>query len=645
MHHPYPLWKYGLILVLLIFGIIYALPNLYVDLPALQVSSTQDHVLLDDALKNKINSALEASHLRPSSTKISLDGKWVLVFSNTDDQAAAEEVLKTVLGDNAAYTVTLYLMPTTPSWLSALGAAPMRLGLDLRGGVNFLLAVDVNSVFQQLKTADIKNIALALREERIRYLSLSSEEIGKSPAILLQSRQEEERDKAYEYLSKNYPNYDWTSKNEEGHFLLQGVMRPTQSQVIRQSTLDQSMTILRNRVNELGISEAVVTQQGLDQIAIELPGIQDPAQAKNIIGKTATLAFHLLDTEHDAQEAALTGLIPFGDILAFNEQRQPFLLKEEVILEGSSITNANANFGDQGAEVNIRLSGSAAVSRFNEITAQNVGKLLATLYVETRPIEHSEAGKIITTYKTEQKVINAATITTALGNSFRITGMANMDAASNLALLLRAGALPVPIHIIQERTIGPSLGQKNIDTGLLSIEIGFIAVVLFMAFYYRGFGLMADIALGMNLLLVVAIMSLLGAVLTLPGIAGMVLTVGMAVDANVLIFERIREELRLGLSPQAAIFTGYERALVTIVDANVTTLIVAVILFSLGSGVVKSFAITLTIGLLTSMVTAILGTRALVNLIYGRRSVSKLSIGIKVLAQKTKTKLPEAANS
>jgi preprotein translocase subunit SecD len=644
MQNRYPLWKYVLILALLVFGLIYALPNLYADLPALQISSAQQGVVVDDALKNKITVALQQAHLAPTSQKLLPGASLILTFSSTDQQAAAQEMVKTSLGDDAPYIVALYLMPTTPSWLKLLNANPMRLGLDLRGGVHLLLAVDVNAVFERLAASDIKNIAMSLRSERVRYSGLLPARVEGNQAILLQFRATDDRMNAYKFLTKNYPNYQWTTHDDNDRLVVQGVMAQAQYQEVRQNTLDQSMTILRNRVNELGISEAVVTQQGADQIAIDLPGIQDPAQAQNILGKTATLEFHLVDSENNAQQAAITGIIPQGDIVTFNDQHQAFLLKQDIILEGASISNATSNFGDQGAEVNIRLSGSAAVSHFNQVTAENVGKLLATLYVETRPSEHTIDGKTTTTYKTEKRVINAATITTALGNSFRITGMTNIDAASNLALLLRAGALPVPIHIIQERTIGPSLGQQNIDTGLLSVEIGFGAVVFFMALYYRGFGLMADAALGMNLLLIVAIMSLLGGVLTLPGIAGMVLTVGMAVDANVLIFERIREELRLGSSTQAAIFTGYERALVTIVDANVTTLIVAIVLFSLGSGVVKSFAITLTIGLLTSMITAILGTRALVNLVYGWRAVKQLSIGIKVSPAK-KIIRHEAANS
>lgn len=644
MQNRYPLWKYILILVLLIFGIIFALPNLYADLPALQISSAQQAVPVNETLKNKLTMALQAANLVPTSEEFTTTQSLILTFLNTDQQAAAQEVVKSVLGDDSPYIVALYLMPTTPKWLTDLGAKPMRLGLDLRGGVHFLLAVDIDAVFERMAGTDVKNIALSLRGQHIRYSGLLPVRIEGAQGVSLQFRTTDDRTQAYKYVTKEYPNYQWSVHDDNDHFVLQGVMGQTQYQEIRQNTLDQSMTILRNRVNELGISEAVVTQQGADQIAIDLPGIQDPAQAQNIIGKTATLEFHLVDTANDAQQAAVTGVVPTGDILAFNDQHQAFLLKDDIILEGSAINNATANFGDQGAEVSIQLSGSAAVSRFNKVTAQNVGKLLATLYVETKPIEHKVNDKTVTTYKTEKRVINAATINSALGNSFRITGMSDIEAASQLALLLRAGALPVPIHIIQERTIGPSLGQQNIDKGLLSIEIGFGIVILFMTLYYRVFGLIANAALAMNLLLIVAIMSLLGSVLTLPGIAGMVLTVGMAVDANVLIFERIREELRLGTSPQAAIFVGYEKAFVTIVDANVTTLIVAIVLFSLGSGPVKGFAITLTIGLITSMITAILGTRALVNGLFGWRLMKQLPIGIKVSGVKKAVVHREPAN-
>lgn len=632
MTNRYPLWKYLMLIVLVIFGIIYSLPNLYSDIPAIQISAAEHGVQVTQETQAKASAALEKNQIAfdvvSKADASNLNSKSLFfTFKNIDIQAKAQEVVKTALGDN--YITALYLMPSAPKWLNNIGAKAMRLGLDLRGGVHFLLAVDVDAVFKRLASADLRSVAQELRSDKIRYAGLSPFRTDDAQGILIKFRNNTEMDKAYKLVTKKYTDYQWSRKDEAGKLVLEGSMGEQQFQTIRQNTMDQSMTILRNRVNELGISEAVVTQQGMDQIAVDLPGIQDVAQAQNIIGKTATLEFHLVDSSQSAEQAAMTGVVPADTTLEYNDEKRPFLLEKDIVLQGSSVTNATANYGEQGPEVNIKLSGGAAVTKFNQITAQNVGRLLSVLYVESRPVTHKENGKMVTSYKTEKRVISAARINSALGNSFRITGLSGIEEASTLALLLRAGALPVPIHIAQERTIGPSLGQQNIDKGLASIEIGFILVVIIMALYYRLFGIVANVALAMNLVLIVSIMSILGAVLTLPGIAGMVLTVGMAVDANVLIFERIREELRLGITPQAAIYTGYDRAMTTIIDSNVTTLIVAIVLFSLGSGPVKGFAVTLTIGLMTSMITSIVGTRAIINLIYGNRKIKQLSIGIK----------------
>jgi preprotein translocase subunit SecD len=622
----YPKWKYILLIILIVFGVIYALPNIFGDVPALQISSAERGVVVNEATTQQVTGVLSKASLTSQSMEIKNESLFA-TFSDIDVQAKAQEVVKDALGDD--YTVALYLQPATPGWLSAFGAKPMRLGLDLRGGVHFLLAVDVDAVFKHLATADVKSIAQDLRDKKIRYAGMMPYHTDDEQGLKISFRDAAQRDSALSLLQKNYSDYQWAKDIDDTQYVLQAIMGEAQYQQIRQTTIEQSMTILRNRVNELGISEAVVTQQGADQIAVDLPGIQDVAQAQNIIGKTATLEFHLVDTQADAQRAAMTGVVPAGDQLEYGNEQRPYLLKDDIILQGSSVTNATANYGDQGPEVGIKLAGGSAVTKFNKITAQNVGQPLAVLYVETRPVMREVNGKSVTTYKTEKRVINSATINSALGNSFRITGLDSIQEAGTLALLLRAGALPVPINIIQEQTIGPSLGQQNISKGMLSVEIGFLLVVLFMIVYYRWFGVFADLALVLNLLLIVAVMSILGAVMTLPGIAGIVLTVGMAVDANVLIFERIREELRNGITVQAAIHTGYGRALTTIVDANVTTLIVAIVLFSLGSGAVKGFAITLTIGLITSMITSIFGTRAIVNLVYGNRNVKNLSIGIK----------------
>jgi preprotein translocase subunit SecD len=637
MVNQYSLWKYLLLLLLVVFGLLYALPNLYGDVPAVQISAVNHDQTIDASLEKQVLAELKKAKLNPLSDNIERNSLLVQL-GNTDEQARAQELLKTKLGDQ--YIVALYLMPTTPEWLRAIGANPMRLGLDLRGGVHFLLAVDVDAVFKHQADGDLRNIAADLREERIRYAGLSPFYTDSSQGVHVRFRSQENLTKAFAVAQKKYTDYQW-SEQKEGGFVLTGTLGDAQYQTIRQNTMEQSMVILRNRVNELGISEAVVTQQGQDQIAVDLPGIQDATQAQNIIGKTATLEFHLVDVTEDAYSAASSGVVPANDQLEYKDNT-PYLLDKEIILQGSNITTASSNYGDQGPEVSIRLSGGSAVTKFNKITAQNVGKPMATLYVETKPVEQTIDGKKMTVYKTEKRVINVASINSALGNSFRVTGIESIQQASELALLLRAGALPVPIHIVEERTIGPSLGQQNINKGLLSVEIGFAIVVLFMLVYYRLFGFMANLALGMNLLLIVSIMSILGAVMTLPGIAGIVLTVGMAVDANVLVFERIREELRAGVTPQAAIYSGYGRAMTTIVDANVTTLIVAIVLFSLGSGPVKGFAVTLTIGLITSMITAIFGTRALANLIYGGKTSKKLSIGIK---GKSPITFQEPANS
>lgn len=617
MNNRYPLWKYVLLVALMVFGVIYALPNLYKDVPAVQISAVGRDVVLDVSLENKITAALQTAGIA-FSQMVFRDHSLFIDFSRLDEQTKAQEVLKALLGGED-YIVAIYLMPTAPSWLNVVGAHAMRLGLDLRGGIHFLLGVDIDAVYDHLSAADAKMIAQSLRSELIRYSGIGV--VDKD--ILIHFRDASIRDQAAALLKKEYRDYLWEALDdpEEG-VLLCGSLGQTQIDHIRQNTMDQSMSILRNRVNELGISEAVVTQQGLHQIAVDLPGMQDVAQAQNIIGKTATVEFHLVDTAQTAPDTEV--------VLEYDAHHRPYRLYKDIVLQGAAITGATANFGEQGPEVNIKLSGGLAVTSFNQMTAQNIGKLLAVLYVETHPVSRTENGKTETSYRIEKRIINAAIINSALGNGFRITGLTDIQEASNLALLLRAGALPVPIHFEQERTIGPSLGQQNIDQGLLSVEIGFGLVVLFMAIYYRFFGVVADIALAMNLLLIVAVMSILGFVLTLPGIAGMVLTVGMAVDANVLIFERIREELRLGVPAQSAIYMGYDRAMTTIVDSNLTTLIVALVLFGLGSGPVKGFAITLTIGIVTSMVTSIFGSRAIINLVYGRRRhIQQLSIGIR----------------
>ncbi|OGT67101.1 MAG: protein-export membrane protein SecD [Gammaproteobacteria bacterium RIFCSPHIGHO2_12_FULL_45_9] len=616
-----PIWKYLLIIVVIIAGFIYALPNLYGELPAVQIAVANSSVTVDQQAIDQVKQALQAAHI--SYLKEQHEDRTVLfTFASPDVQLQAKEIIQNVLGEQ--YLVALNLAPTTPAWLKSLGAAPMKLGLDLRGGVHFLLQVDVASVLQQRVEGDLHNIAQALRDERIRYAGVFRHG---ADGITLQFRTPDALGEAYNFVASRYSEFVWTKQSTAGVFSLQGVLMPAAMHQARQETLEQAMNTLRNRVNELGISEAIVQQQGDSRVSVDLPGVQDTAQAKSLIGKTATLEFHMTDVEHDPALVAAGGLTS-ADTHMYDWHGQPVLLKNQVVLRGSSIISARSGFGEDGrANVDVRLSGIGD-SLFTKTTAESIGKPMAVVYVEVKSTPKLVDGKQEISYQTDRRVISVATIQSALGNGFQITGLSSPDEARNLALLLRAGALPAPVTIIEERQVGPSLGKQNIHMGILSVEVGMALVVIFMALYYCVMGFIADLALLLNLVLIVAVLSLLGATLTLPGIAGLVLTMGMAVDANVLIFERIREELRRGLSAQSSIHAGYERAFVTILDANITTLIVMMILFSMGSGVVKGLAITVTIGLITSMFTAITGTRALVNLLYGRRTVKRISIGM-----------------
>lgn len=616
-----PWWKSVLVAAVIVIGFIYAAPNLFGEDPAVQISPANAAVPLDNEIANKINKALQVAAV-PYQNWQWENRSLLWRFASTDVQLKAKEVIQQTLGDN--YLVALNLARSTPAWLKALGANPMKLGLDLRGGVHFLLQVDINSVLKQRINGDLRSISQLLREEHIRYSGFSRDNAN---TLMIQFRAVDALENAYHLVSQRFPEFLWVKNTENNALVLKGTLDPVALQHLNQDTLEQTMSTMRNRVNELGVSEAVVQQQGASRVAIDLPGIQNTTEAKNILGKTATLEFHLVDTEHDAQ--SVVGNLAPPDTRLYNDNGRPVLLKNEIILRGSSITSATSGVGEDGrASVDVRLGGGGE-NLFTKVTAENIGKPMAVLYVEVKSEPKIENGKPVITYHTEQRVISIATIQSALGNSFQITGLVSQDEARTLALLLRAGALPAPVTYIEEREVGPSLGKQNIHMGVLSVEVGFILVVLFMAFYYGVMGLIADLALGMNLVLIVAILSLLGATLTLPGIAGMVLTVGMAVDANVLIFERIREEIRNGMGIQGSIHAGYERALITIIDANVTTLLVAIVLFSLGSGAVKGFAVTLTIGLITSMFTAITGTRVLVNALYGgRASVKRISIGM-----------------
>lgn len=621
MQNRYPLWKNLMLIALFILGLIYAIPSFFGNDPSIQIRGKNTTAVTQQVMQQAAQ-VLKQNNLTYLSMNLEKDG-GLIRFANTETQLKARDELNVTFGNK--YTVALNLATRTPKWLLDLGAEPMKLGLDLRGGVHFLLEVDVNALTDMRLKGDVRNISASLRNADVRYAGISQQ--GKN-SIVVDFRDQSNLSKGYDQLSDSLRDYTVTQVNNSGKFYVKATLTQSALTKIANYAIDQTMSIMRNRVNALGVSEAVVQRQGIDHISVDLPGIQDTARAKNIIGKMATLKFQLVDTKHDVQ-SAVAGDVPMGSKLYMSPEGTPVLLYDRVILRGDSITYATASFGQDGRpSVNIRLGGGGE-EMFNRITGDNIGQPLAVVYVDSEPVQKKVDGKIVTTRKKTEKVINIATIQSALGNNFQITGLESSKYAQDLSLLLRSGALKVPSKIVQETTVGPSLGIANIHKGIVSIVVGFLAVVLFMLFYYRFFGLVADMALLLNLIFIMAVFSILGVTLSLPGMAAMVLTVGMAVDANVLIYERIREELRNGVSPQASIHLGYERALMTIVDSNVTTLIVALVLFALGSSDVKGFAVTLIVGLLTSMLTSIVFTRAVVNWVYGGKNIKKLSIGIK----------------
>lgn len=627
MLNQYPAWKYLLLIIVLGASALYALPNLYGEDPALQVSSSR-LTSVDEDTQAKVAELLQNADVAFKS--ILLANEQILVrFDNTDLQLKAKDVVKDGLG--RGYVVALNLAPRTPDWLRAMNAAPMYLGLDLRGGVHFLMEVDVDAAVSQAEERYIGDFRGLLRENKVRYSRITryfgqGEKEGDT-AVEVKFKTTEARDKAQLLLDRDFPDLLIDQEDREGSYFLLARLDEKEKRATRKLALKQNITTLRNRVNELGVAEPVIQQQGDNRIVVQLPGVQDTARAKEILGATATLEFRLTDETHDAEDAAATGRVPAGLKLYSQREGGHALLKNRVMLTGDYIIDASSGLDSQngGAMVSITLDGKGA-NIFSKVTGENVKKLMSVVFIEKKTETRLVDGVPVKTRRTIEEVINTARIQEQLSKRFQITGLDSTKEAHNLALLLRAGALAAPIEIIEERTIGPSLGQDNIDQGFASVIIGFVLVLVFMAMWYRGFGLVANMALAFNLVVIVAVLSMLQATLTLPGIAGIVLTVGMAVDANVLIFERIREELRNGISPQAAINSGYAKAFSTIADANITTLIAAVILFGFGTGPIKGFAITLSIGIMTSMFTAIMGTRAVVNLMYGGRTVEKLSI-------------------
>ena len=613
----YGIWKYFLILVVLGFGIVYSLPNLYAPDPAVQVSYTSSSQTADKFLEDRILNIIQESNLY---TQIELEKDYVLIRTDSyQNQLKIKDLLSSSQMNDVV--VALNLAPTTPDWLSGIGANPMKLGLDLRGGVHFLMQVDTDTAIKNRQDGTLQDLRIRFREEKIRY---AQAKVDTDRSILLEFNNPETREKAEELIEDIYNqfNYPLTSDND---LSLKLFLSDLEIEQIESDAIDQNLTTLRNRVNELGVSEPIVQRQGKKRIVVQLPGIQDTAEAKNILGKTATLEFHL-EAQMDTPRSRKTSY-PFRNGLG-----APAFLQDTIILGGDQVATAQASFDENGLpQVNITLDGDGG-SKMNRATRGNIGKRLGVLFVEQKSrtiYERNELGQQIPVQESYEvkEIISLATIRAALGTTFRITGLDSPSESSELALLLRAGALAAPMTFVEERTVGPSLGADNIQAGVFSMQLGLLLVLGFILFYYRIFGIAASLALSFNIVLLVAIMSILSATLTLPGIAGIVLTVGMAVDANVLIFSRIREELKKGREPLEAIDAGYNRAFLTIWDANVTTLIVAVILLSYGTGPVKGFAITLSIGIITSMFTAIMGTRAFVNLIYGsRKNLERISI-------------------
>ena len=628
--NKYPLWKYLIILAVIIPGFIYALPNLFGEDPALQVSATRA-AIIDDGTQQQITSALSESGISFSKLQKQENGIQ-LRFKDTDDQLKAKAVVENELGDK--YTVALNLLPATPAWMDAINARPMYLGLDLRGGVHFLMEVDIEGAISNTEKRLVSDLRAGMREKKIRYLSVSS---SKNKGILVVFPDLERRSQGLITVEDDFTSLSAREIESDGKPALLLTLTDAAKREISDSSVKQNMTALRNRINELGVAEPIVQQQGDNRIVVQLPGIQDTARAKEIIGRTATLEIMLVDEKNSGNiQAALEGRVPVGSRLYRDRRNAPILLKKGIIYSGNNIVDASAGIDSRNGSSVVHITLDARGASINQrVTGDNIGNRMAVVYVEQKStIKKDEQGNVVIDENGQpvrvksriEEVITAPVIRDQLGKRFQIEGLDSIKEARDLSLLLRAGALAAPIEIVEERTIGPSLGKENIRTGFLSVMYGLIAILIFMIFYYRVFGIVADIALVLNLVLMVAILSLFQATLTLPGVAGILLTVGMAVDANVLIFERIREEIRNGVTPQAAIHSGYDKALSTIVDANITTLIAAIVLFNFGTGPIKGFAITLSIGILTSMFTAIMVSRGIVNKIYGGRHVKKLAI-------------------
>ncbi|WP_180063963.1 protein translocase subunit SecD [Acinetobacter sp. YH16042] len=630
----YPAWKYLLILVVLVISTLYALPSLYPDEPAVQISGAKAGTQIDQSIVQKAEQILKSENIASHDNSFTNNAALLRVDSS-EQQLKAKEALRRGLGEN--YVVALNLAPTTPEWLQKIGAKPMKLGLDLRGGVHFLLEVDMDKAISQRMETSAADLRRQLRDNKLKFNSLSLN----NNTITMQFANNDDRSAAIDFLRRNGNEYTQQAVATTEGSTLRLSYTDTRKQEIQSYAVNQNLTTLRNRINELGVAEALVQTQGSNRIVVELPGVQDTAEAKRVLGRTANLEFRLVSDLNDQYIDPYTGqakgsLPPGTEAFAYEslDSGRQLLLNRNRILTGERVQNASSGFSQDtgGAEVNITLD-TAGGKLMSEATRNAVGKRMAVLFIENKqkisyvadPTTGTQT-EVRTPY-TESVVINAATIQAVLGSQFRITGLDSPQEASELALMLRAGALAAPMYFVEERVIGPSLGQENIDKGVLSTQIGFLLVAIWMVVFFRVFGLIANFALVVNLAMILTIMSWIGASLTLPGIAGIVITIGMAVDANVLICERIREEIKWGASPKQAIVAGYDRAYNTIFDSNLTTFLVAFILFAIGTGPIKGFAVTLMIGIVCSMFTAITVTRAIVQIIYGKkRNLKKLSI-------------------
>ncbi|MDG1249153.1 MAG: protein translocase subunit SecD [Gammaproteobacteria bacterium] len=621
MMNRYPIWGYLALTAVILIGALYAIPNLYPEDPSVQISHDSGGLPAD--LKQRVESILSLNDVKAKQIEVNQQ-QLLLRFDNTESQLQAADELKS--GLNSEHIVALNLAPAVPAWLRAVNASPMSLGLDLRGGVHFLLQVDMTAAVSKALDRYESDFRSVLRENKVRYISVKHN----GATLNATFKDEASYQQGLDALKENFRlDLDFTKTSSERAITLVATFKLAAQQELQNFALQQNITTLRKRVNELGVAEPVIQRQGADRIVVQLPGVQDTARAKELLGATATLEFRLVDEQGDAFAAESSGNTPIGDKLYYERNGTPVLLKSRVMLSGEYITDAASGIDQDTATPAVFITLDGKGSRlFSKATGDNIKRLMAVVFIESKTeYFKDEQGQLQSRSRKVEEVINIARIQDQLSKRFQITGLDTSREARKLALLLRAGALAAPMNIIEERTVGPSLGQQNIDQGKNSVVLGMLLVMIFMVLYYRVFGLVANIALITNLVLIIAILSMIpGATLTLPGIAGIVLTVGMAVDANVLIFERIREELSNGNSPQASIHAGYAKALSTIADANVTTLLAAIVLFTFGTGPIKGFAVTLSIGILCSMFTAILVTRALINLYYGRKQAPSLAI-------------------